>query len=114
MVDDSFHCKEEKDNEYDKHVVAIIYDSFHSNKIVGHVPLYWSELANKFLKSPIYRIRVIVISKGDICLDPEIPVVYLFHGGNQVIERFDKCIVVKVKKKHEVSCEICLIFTKFL
>ena len=100
MVDDSLHCKEEKDNEYDKHVVAIIYDSFHSNKVVGHVPLYWSELANKFLKSPIYRIRVIVISKGEICLNPEIPGDnYLFHGDNQVIEWLDKCIVVKVKKK---------------
>ena len=28
MVDDSFHCKEEKDNEYDKHVVAIIDPTF--------------------------------------------------------------------------------------
>ena len=100
MVDNSLHWKEEKDNEYDKHIVAIIYDSFQSNKVVGHVPLYWSELANTFLKSPIYRIRVIVISKGDICLNPEIPEDnYLFHGDNQVIEWFDKCIVVKVKKK---------------
>ena len=28
VVDDSFHCKEEKDNEYDKHVVAIIDPTF--------------------------------------------------------------------------------------
>ena len=41
--DDSFHCEEEKDNEKDKHAVAIIYGSFRSNKVVGHVPLYWSK-----------------------------------------------------------------------
>ena len=37
--DRSLHCEEEKDNEYDKHAVAIIYDSFHSNNVVVHVPL---------------------------------------------------------------------------
>ena len=38
--DDSLHCEEEKDNEYDKHAVAMICNSFHSNKAVGHVQLY--------------------------------------------------------------------------
>ena len=38
--DDSLHCEKEKDNEHEKHAVTIIYDSFHLNKVVGHVPLY--------------------------------------------------------------------------
>ena len=46
--DDYLHCEEEKDNKYAKHIVAIIYDSFHTSKVVGHVPLYWSELVKKF------------------------------------------------------------------
>ena len=32
MVDNSFQCKEEKDNEYDKHVVAIIDPTFQKGK----------------------------------------------------------------------------------
>ena len=79
---DSLHCEEEKDNEYDKHAVAIIYDCFHSNKVVGHIPLYWSESANKFLKFLSYHIRVVVIGKRvnrGIGLELEIPVDYFFH-----------------------------------
>ena len=37
------NCDQEKDNEYCKYAVAIIYCSFHLNEVVGHVPLYWSE-----------------------------------------------------------------------
>ena len=47
MGDDSLHCEEEKDNKCEKHAVAIIFDSFHSNKVLGHVPFYWSELETK-------------------------------------------------------------------
>ena len=46
---------EEKDNKYGKHVVAIIYDNSHLNKVAGHVPLYWKELTNKCLKFPNYH-----------------------------------------------------------
>ena len=45
--DDSLNCEEEKDNKCKKHAVAIIFDSFHSNKVLGHVPFYWSELETK-------------------------------------------------------------------
>ena len=38
-------------------------NSFHSNEFVGHVPLYWSELGNKFLKFPSHHIRVVVTGK---------------------------------------------------
>ena len=31
------HCEEEKDSEYDKHAIAINYDSFYWSKVVGHV-----------------------------------------------------------------------------
>ena len=86
MGDDSLHFEEEKDNDYDKHAVAIIFDSFHSNKVVQHVPLYWSELVNKFLKFPNHHIRVDVSGRrvnGDIDLRLEIQVDYFFHGDNQ-------------------------------
>ena len=76
MGDYSFHCEEEKYKEYGKHAVAIIDDSFHSNKLVGHVPLC-SESANKFLKFPNHHIFVVVtckrVNKG-ISLGLEIPV----------------------------------------
>ena len=58
--DDSLHCEEEKENEHDKHAVAIIYDSFHLNNVAGNFLLYWNELANKYLKFPNYRIRAVV------------------------------------------------------
>ena len=46
--DDYLHCEEEKDNKCAKHIVAKIYYILHTSKVVGHVPLYWSELVNKF------------------------------------------------------------------
>ena len=67
------------------HAVAIIYDSFHSNKVVRHVPLYWSESANKFLKFPNHHIRAVVAGKRvnrGIGLGLEIPADYFFHGDN--------------------------------
>ena len=39
LGDHSLYFKEEKNNECDKHAVAIIYDIFHSNKVVRHVSL---------------------------------------------------------------------------
>ena len=105
--DDSLHCEEEKDNEYDKHAVAMICNSFHSNKAVGHVQLYWSKLAAKFLKFLNHHIRVFVTGKlvnRDIGLGLDIPVDYFFHGDNWVIkwfekwiEKLDKCTDVKVE-----------------
>ena len=61
--DDSLHCKEEKANEYDKDAVAIIYNDFHSNKVVGYVPHYWSESANIFLKFPNHHILLLLLAK---------------------------------------------------
>ena len=102
--DDSLHCEEEEDNKYERHAVAIIY----SNKVVGHVPLYWSESANKFLKFLNHYPTVAVtgnrVNRG-IGLGLEIPVDYFFHGGNRVIQWFkksiekpDKCTDFKVEK----------------
>ena len=42
---------------------AIIYDSFHSDKVMGHVPLYGSELANKMLSFSNHHILVAVTGK---------------------------------------------------
>ena len=89
------HCEEDKENEYEKHAVAILYNGFHSNKVVGHVPLYWSELANKFLQFPNHQIRVVVTGKRvnrGIGLELEIPVDYFSHGDNRVVEWFKKSI----------------------
>ena len=96
------------------HTVAIIFDSFHWNEAVGHVPLYWSELTNKCLK-----LRVIVTGKRvnwGTGLELEIPVDYCFHGDNRVnkcfkksMKKFTKCTDVKVKKMHETTYEICLL-----
>ena len=91
VVDDSLNCEEEKDSDYDKHAVAIIYDSFHSNKVVGHAPLYWSKSGNKFLTFPNHHIPVVVTGKKmirGIALGLEIPVDYFFHGDNRVIGWF--------------------------
>ena len=102
--------REEKDNEFDKHVVAIIYDSFHSNKVVGHASLYWSESANKFLKFPNHHIRVAATGKRvnrGIGLGQEIPVDYFFHGDNRVIEWFKKSIE-KLDKCTDVKAEKCM------
>ena len=93
--DDSLHCEEEKDNEYDKHAVAIIYDSFHSNKIVGHVPLYWRKSANNFLKFPNHHICVVVTGKRvnrGFALGLETPVDYFFHGCDRIIGWVKKSI----------------------
>ena len=63
MGDDSLHCEEEKDYKYDKLAFAIIYDSFHSDKVMGHVPLYGSELANRMLSFSNHHILVAVTGK---------------------------------------------------
>ena len=62
--DDSLHCQQEKDIEYNKHGVAIIYDSFHSNKVLGQIPFYWSKFANTFLKFPSHHIRLVGVGKN--------------------------------------------------
>ena len=121
--DDSLYCKEEKDNMYDKYTAAIYYDSFHSNKVVRYVPLYWIELASKIMNFLNNHIRVVVAGKKvtmDIGLGPEIPVDYFFDEDNRVIEwckksieKHDICTDVKVEKMNEITWEICL-FTSFL
>ena len=108
MGDNSLHCEEEKDSEFVNHIVAIIYNSFHSNKVVGRASIYWSESANKFLKFPNHHIRVVATDKSvnrDIVLGQEIPADYFFHGDNRVIkwfkksiEKCDKCTDVEVGK----------------
>ena len=123
VMDDSLYCKEEKDNKYDKYTAAIIYDSFHSNKVVRYVPLYWIELASKIMNFLNNHIRVVVAGKKvtrDIGLGPEIPVDYFFDEDNRVIEwckksieKHDICTDVKVEKMNEITWKICL-FTSFL
>ena len=52
---------------------------------MGHVPLYLSESANKFLKFRNHHIRVVVTGKEvnrSIGLGLEIPLDYYFHGDN--------------------------------
>ena len=75
---------------------------------MGHVPLYLSESANKFLKFRNHHVRVVVTGKEvnrSIGLGLEIPLDYYFQGDNWAIEWFkksikklDKCMNVKVKK----------------
>ena len=101
------YAVKKKNNEYNKHAVAIIYDSYHSNKVVGHVPLYWSELANKVLKLQNHYSCVFVTGKRvnrGIVLGLEISVDYFFHGASRVTEWFkksmkllDKCTMLKWK-----------------
>ena len=106
--DDSLHCQQEKDVECNKHGVAIIYDSFYSNKVLGQIPFYWSKFTNTFLKFPSHHIRLVGVGKNvnrGIGLGLEIPVDYFFHGDNRVIkwfkkskEKIDECTDVRVEK----------------
>ena len=106
--DDSLICEPEESNEHDKYAVAIIFDDCLLKKIVGHVPLYWSKLAHKFLQFQNHNIRVAVtgkiVNRGAGC-GLEIPVDYFFHGDSRVIawlqnsvEEIDRCIDEKVGK----------------
>ena len=89
---------------------------------MGHVPLYWGELANKVLKFLNHHVRVVVTGKRanrGIGVGQEIPVNYFFQGENQVFKLFKKsteklgrCSDIKVEKMHEITSEICL-FTIF-
>ena len=77
-------------------------------KVVGHIPLYWSKLAFKFLQFQNHIICVAVTGKrinrgADLGL--EIPVTYFFYGDSRVIawlknsiEKLDRCIDEKVSK----------------
>ena len=106
--DDSLICEPEESNERDKYAVAIVFDDCLLKKIVGHVPLYWSKLALKFLQFQNHNIRVAVtgkiVNRGAGC-GLEIPVDYFFHGDSRVIawlqnsiEEIDRCIDEKVGK----------------
>ena len=77
-------------------------------KVVGHVLLYWSKLAFKFLQFQNRSIRVAVtgkrVNRGAV-LGLEIPVDYFFYGDGRVIvwvknsiEKLDPCIDEKVGK----------------
>ena len=57
-------------------------------KVVGHVSLYWSKLAFKFLQFQKHIICVAVtgkrVNRGN-GIDLEIPVDYIFYGDSRVI-----------------------------
>ena len=63
MGDDSLICEPKESNEHDKYAVAIVFDDCLLKKVVGHVPLYWSKLAFKFLQFQIHSIHVAVTGK---------------------------------------------------
>ena len=87
------HCEDGKDNEYEKYAVTIIYNSFHLNKLVGHVLFCQNVLADKFLKFSNHNICVVVTGKRvnrGIDLGVETPADYFFHEENRVIEWFRK------------------------
>ena len=95
-------------NEHDKYAVAIAFDDCFLKNVVGHVPLYWSKLAFKFLQFQNHSIRVAVTGKRvnrGAGLGLEIPVDYFFYGDSRVIawlknsiEKLDRCIDEKVGK----------------
>ena len=106
--DDSLICEPEESNEHDKYAVAIVFDDCLLKKVVGHVPLYWSKLAFKFLQFQNHSIHVAVTGERVIRgagLGLEIPVDWFFYGGSRVIawlknsiEKLDRCIDKKVGK----------------
>ena len=108
VSDDSLICEPEESNEHDKYAVAIVFDDCFLKKVVGHVLLYWSKLAFKFLQFQNHSIRVVVTGKRvnrGTGLGLEIPVDYFFYGDSRVIawfknsiEKLDRCIDEKVGK----------------
>ena len=94
--------------EHNKYAVEIVFDDCVLKKVVGHVPLYWSKLAFKFLQFQNHSIRVAVTGKRvnrGAGLGLEIPVDYFFYGDSRVIawlknsiEKLDRCIDEKVGK----------------
>ena len=106
--DDSLICEPEESNKHDKYTVAIVFNDCLLKKVVGHVPLYWSKLAFKFLQFQNHSIRVAVTGKRvnrGAGLGIEILVDYFFYGESRVvawlknsIEKLDRCIDEKVGK----------------
>ena len=85
--DDSLICEPEERNEHDKYVVAIVFDDCLLKKVVGHIPLYWSKLAFKFLQFQNHSILVVVTCKRvnrGAGLGLEVPVDYFFYGDSKV------------------------------
>ena len=102
-------------NCYNYYSNAIIYNSFYLNKVAGHVPLYWSELATNFwnfctIKFALLRKR----TKKGIGVGLEEPVDYFFYGDNQVIEWFKKSIEKLGKCTKSVYISEISLFTKIL
>ena len=88
VSDDSLICEPEESNEHDKYAVAIVFDDCLLRKVVGHIPLYWSKLAFKFLQFQNHSIRVAVTGKRvnrGAGLGLEIPVDQFFYGDSRVI-----------------------------
>ena len=108
MGNDLVICQPEESNEHDKYAVAIVFDDCLLKKVVGHVPLYWSKLAFKFLQFQNHSIRVAVTGKGvnrGAGLGLEILFDYFFCGDSRVIawlknsiEKLDRCIDEKLGK----------------
>ena len=106
--DDSLICEPEESNEHDKYAVAIVFDDCLLKKVAGHVPLYWSKLAFKFLQFRHHSICVAVTGKRlnrGAGLGLDISVDYFFYGDSRVIawlknsiEKLNRCINEKVGK----------------
>ena len=84
--DDLLICEPEESNEHNKYAVAIVFDDCFLEKVVGHVPLYWSKLFFKFIQFQKLNIRVAVTGQrlnGEAALSLEIPVDYFFLWRQQ-------------------------------
>ena len=79
--------EQEESNEHNKYAVAIVFDDCLLKKFFGHIPLYWSKLAFKFLQFQNHSIRVAVtdkrLNKG-AGLSFEILIDYFLYGENRV------------------------------
>ena len=87
---------------------------------MGHIPVYWSELADKFLNILNHHIRVVVTGKRvnrGIGLGLEMALDYFFDGDSRVIEcfkktieLFNKCTDVKVENFFKITHFFCYCF----
>ena len=86
--EDCLLCVLETDNIVDPDAVAIHRDDMVNTRVVGHVPLNYAPIFNKFLSLPNHHIRCCVTGKrmnrgGGFGL--EVPVDYIFYGKEKAI-----------------------------
>ena len=110
LVGEELECEYECGNDHDVNAIAVLRDNMINRRVVGHVPLIYSEVFRKFLSLPGHKVRCRVTGKHvnrGLGLGLEIPAENIFMGNVKAIRwLFSK--IEKMEKELDNRVNKCM------